>query len=207
MIGIYKITSPNNRIYIGQSWNIEKRFKNYEILDCKGQPKLYNSLKKYGPKNHKFEIIKEFATNINQEILDLNEIENISSIPKEISLNIKEGGSKGKHCEDTKKLIGLKNKKPKPKGFGSTISKRLIGNQYSKGLKRTPEQKLNYSKSIKGKKLKCYKTDKLILEEIKSKYDILSLGELCKEFNISVPTMLVYLKKNKIYEFRKNYKK
>lgn len=25
MIGIYKITSPSNRVYIGQSWNIDLR--------------------------------------------------------------------------------------------------------------------------------------------------------------------------------------
>ena len=35
MIGIYKITSPTKRIYIGQSINIEKRFKSYEKLNCK----------------------------------------------------------------------------------------------------------------------------------------------------------------------------
>ena len=57
IIGIYKITSPTKRIYIGQSVNIYKRFKQYEKLDCKRQIRLYNSLIKYGYKNHKFEII------------------------------------------------------------------------------------------------------------------------------------------------------
>ena len=57
MIGIYKITSPTGRIYIGQSVNIEKRLKSYKALNCKTQTKLYKSLKKYGYKNHLFEII------------------------------------------------------------------------------------------------------------------------------------------------------
>lgn len=35
MIGIYKITSPSTRIYIGQSLNLESRVKNYEKLNCK----------------------------------------------------------------------------------------------------------------------------------------------------------------------------
>jgi len=35
MIGIYKITSPSNKVYIGQSINIEKRFKSYKRYDCK----------------------------------------------------------------------------------------------------------------------------------------------------------------------------
>ena len=32
MIGIYKITSPNGKIYIGQSINIDRRFKSYRKL-------------------------------------------------------------------------------------------------------------------------------------------------------------------------------
>ena len=58
MKGIYKITNPNNKIYIGQSINIEKRFKRYKSLDCKGQIKLFNSLKKHGWDDHTFEIIE-----------------------------------------------------------------------------------------------------------------------------------------------------
>lgn len=64
MVGIYKITNPKNKIYIGQSTNIEKRFKDdYRNLKCKGQTKLYNSLKKYGYDNHIFEIIQECGIN------------------------------------------------------------------------------------------------------------------------------------------------
>jgi group I intron endonuclease len=59
MIGIYKITSPSNKVYIGQSINIEKRFNNYKRLDCKNQKKLYNSFLKYGVSNHIFEVIIE----------------------------------------------------------------------------------------------------------------------------------------------------
>jgi len=57
--GIYKITSPTRRIYIGQSVNIKSRVKAYKRLDCKMQHKLYNSLKKHGVENHTFEIIEE----------------------------------------------------------------------------------------------------------------------------------------------------
>jgi len=57
--GIYKITSPTNKVYIGSSKNIEKRWRDYNILSCKSQVKLYNSLKKYGPEAHTFEVIEE----------------------------------------------------------------------------------------------------------------------------------------------------
>jgi group I intron endonuclease len=58
-IGIYKITSPTNRIYIGQSINIERRIKGYKnLINCKGQPKLYKSFIKHGTLNHIYEIIE-----------------------------------------------------------------------------------------------------------------------------------------------------
>lgn len=58
LVGIYKITSPSGRIYIGQSIDIRRRFRYYKNLKCKEQPKLYNSLLKYGVNAHKFEIIE-----------------------------------------------------------------------------------------------------------------------------------------------------
>lgn len=55
---IYKITSPKNRVYIGQSINFKSRVKSYKGLRCESQPRLYLSLKKYGFKNHTIEIIE-----------------------------------------------------------------------------------------------------------------------------------------------------
>jgi predicted GIY-YIG superfamily endonuclease len=67
-IGIYKITNPKGKIYIGQSIDIERRFKEYKKLTCKKQPKLYNSLQKYGVENHKFHIIEEcFIEQLNEK--------------------------------------------------------------------------------------------------------------------------------------------
>lgn len=59
--GIYKITSPSGRIYIGQSVDIDRRWETYKGLFSKVifQPRLYNSFKKYGVENHKFEVIEE----------------------------------------------------------------------------------------------------------------------------------------------------
>lgn len=58
LIGIYKITSPIGKVYIGQSTDIENRKKAYEKGACKNQTKLYHSILKYGFDNHKFEIIE-----------------------------------------------------------------------------------------------------------------------------------------------------
>ena len=69
MIGIYKITSPSGKVYIGQGRNIENRFLQYKNKHCKFQVRLYNSFDKYGVENHVFEVIEEC------EITDLNERE------------------------------------------------------------------------------------------------------------------------------------
>jgi group I intron endonuclease len=57
--GIYKITSPSSKIYIGSSVDIDFRKYKYKKLHCKKQPKLYNSFMKYSFDNHNFEIIME----------------------------------------------------------------------------------------------------------------------------------------------------
>lgn len=60
MVGIYKITNPKGRIYIGQSINIERRIKEYSNPNKgKGQVRLYYSLTKYGLSEHLFEVVEE----------------------------------------------------------------------------------------------------------------------------------------------------
>jgi group I intron endonuclease len=63
MIGIYKITNPKNKVYIGQSINIDRRWNEYQKLQCSQSKKIYNSLKKYGFENHIFEILEECNIN------------------------------------------------------------------------------------------------------------------------------------------------
>lgn len=56
---IYLIISPSGRRYVGSTNNIDKRWSKYRGLHCKGQSAIYNSLKKYGVKNHVFKILYE----------------------------------------------------------------------------------------------------------------------------------------------------
>lgn len=59
MIGIYKITSPSGKIYIGQSVNILSRINKYKTAKCITQPIILKSILKYGWENHVFEIVCE----------------------------------------------------------------------------------------------------------------------------------------------------
>ena len=57
MIGVYKITNPLGRVYVGSSINIERRIKQYKYLRDGEQRKINNSILKYGYENHTFEVL------------------------------------------------------------------------------------------------------------------------------------------------------
>lgn len=79
-IGIYKITSPTNKIYIGQSINVDDRIRKYKKLQCRSQILLFNSFMKHGVDNHIFEIV-EFGDFNKEELnkLEKQYIENFNS--------------------------------------------------------------------------------------------------------------------------------
>lgn len=148
-IGIYKITSPSGKVYIGQSTNIEKRWKYYLSLNCKNQIKLFNSLKKYGPGNHKFEIIEECSENVLEE----REIYwgHICNTLND-GLNLRLGNKRGKWSKET--LIKMsKSQSGKIKGdyhtdeFKEKISLIQKGNKNRLNINHTEETKQKISKS------------------------------------------------------------
>ena len=61
MTGIYKITNPIGQVYIGQTTDVKRRFREYRnfLNSAKFQKKLYNSFIEFGFKDHKFEVILE----------------------------------------------------------------------------------------------------------------------------------------------------
>lgn len=107
IIGIYKITSPNGSIYIGQSINIYSRWSDYFNLDCDEQIRLYRSFKKHGVENHIFEIIHVLDL-YDKEILDLLEIyyiKHFDCFDTPHGLNLKEGGSHGRASKETREKL------------------------------------------------------------------------------------------------------
>ena len=60
MIGIYKITNKiNGKIYIGQSNNIERRFKEHKRLGEKSRIPVDLAISKEGKENFSFEVLEE----------------------------------------------------------------------------------------------------------------------------------------------------
>lgn len=107
--GIYKITSPSKRVYIGQSVDIKSRWRAYRNNPNRGQTLLERSFKKYGYDNHKFEIIqvcvKEELNN-----LEIYYIQLFDTFNGKFGLNLKGGGHSGGMCSEEAKA---KMRKPK----------------------------------------------------------------------------------------------
>lgn len=107
--GIYKITSPTGKVYIGQSRDVKQRFikHRYKSKTSLSSPILYNSFRKYKIETHIFKIIHELPTDVSQEILNNYEIFYIECY-KELSIgimNVKGGGHNGTMNEFSKQKL------------------------------------------------------------------------------------------------------
>jgi group I intron endonuclease len=142
MIGIYKITSPTGKIYIGQSVNILRRFSVYKRNnESKKQPRLYGSFKKYGVNNHSFEII---------ENCDVSEL-----------------CKRERYWQDFYDVIGKNGlnaclQKSDDKNYVTSIEVRKKISDSAKGRKHSKETKEKLSNKHKGKKLAKEHIDKIV---------------------------------------------
>ena len=63
MIGIYKITNKlNGKSYIGQSTDIERRWREHHYRYWNNDNVIYMAFRKYGIENFDFSIIEECST-------------------------------------------------------------------------------------------------------------------------------------------------
>jgi len=156
MIGIYKITNPEGEAYIGLSKNIEKRFKNHKTLQFNKHTKLKESLIKYSPDLHLFEILEEInISNLNKSQLDmiLRKRERYwINIYKTFNNGLNEnkgGGGCVSHTSQSKQKIGEKQKnKPKPhtEEWNKNIGLSLLNKKQS--INTVEKRRISNSKPI-----------------------------------------------------------
>lgn len=108
--GIYKLTSPNGKSYVGQSVSLKKRINRYKLLDCKQQVKIFRAINKYGWENITVELLwstkNEYRyknLNILLNALEKHWIMKFDCIKN--GYNLKTGGANGRHSEETKRKI------------------------------------------------------------------------------------------------------
>jgi group I intron endonuclease len=142
--GIYKIISPSNKVYIGQSKDIKKRWRDYKY--SKTQIRLNRSFEKYGIENHIFEIIEECS------LEDLNTKENYYQVYYNVL------GENGLNCKitdiKTKKYIFTEESKKKM-SLGRMGSKNhRFGKKMTQELKHKILESLKYRVFTEESKLK-----------------------------------------------------
>jgi len=196
IIGIYKITNQKNAIYIGQSTDIIKRFRDYKSLNCQGQPKLYNSLKKYGIENHKFEIVTEC------KIEELNNFERYyqdlyNATDSKIGLNCRlteSNNRSGKISEETKIRMSENHASKKDPEWGKRISERQKGKKHSEDRKRKIAEKAKGRKTSDETKKKMSENAKNRTDEHKRKISESNIGHKNPRAKkvIDVETLKIY---------------
>jgi len=160
--GIYLIASPSEKVYIGQSRNVYKRFKQYKNLHCKDQPRIYNSLKKHGVENHTFQPVYYISPDSPQEVFDFRERQIIKLIKDDgyesLNLTIGGDGCRGRivTAEQKQHLSEIKKGKMKGKenpfyGKKHTDETRKILSESRKGIKLTEDHKNKLLSSRRGK--------------------------------------------------------
>lgn len=154
MVGIYKITSPTGKVYIGQSINIDGRFEKYKNINCKEQPKLFRSLKKHTPELHNFEVLEEcLESNLNTRERYWQEYFDVLNLQKGLNLRYTKTGDKsGTMSEQVKTKMSISKSGEKNYMYGkqhSEETRKKIAEK-KKGNKHTEETKKLYSKQRKG---------------------------------------------------------
>jgi hypothetical protein len=94
-IYIYKITNPEGCIYVGQTISPKKRTYQYKrVLNTSCQPKISESILKYGWGNHQFEIIEKCHSSVKANTREIFWIKKLNSYFKfnDKGLNLTTGG-------------------------------------------------------------------------------------------------------------------
>jgi hypothetical protein len=146
MVGIYKITNPEGKSYIGLSREIETRWNSYKNMQFQSNTLLKESFKKYGYLNHVFEIIEEVVLSEdtygkNTAILRKRErywIEELGTFYD--GLNQNGGGSGcGSHTSKSKQKISESLKgRPKPSDFGDNRKKWQNTEEFKEKVRNAP---------------------------------------------------------------------
>lgn len=138
--GIYKITSPSGKVYIGQSWDIYARWYGHKRdfrLGRPCNPILTNSFKKHGVDNHRFVILEELGTPPNNQQYNLDIAEQFfidgyrsGHVPV---MNIREAGSRGRQRpESMMKMVATR------RANGSYVLSETVKEKYRQAQRGRP---------------------------------------------------------------------
>jgi group I intron endonuclease len=224
LTGIYMVTNPEGKIYIGLSNDIQTRWARYKYpCNFKTQKLLYRSIKKYGYESHKFEILEECSKDLlfDREIFWINQKQSYFYDNKNIGLNLTKGGESppkqtGPKSAQHRKKISEANKgrKPSPETiqkikeararqvFTNETKQKMANARRGKPSILKGKKRPNISEKLKGKltpiSIKCSLTNTITGDIIQAG----SMQELSRKSKVSI-TSLIKIRRG---DFIKKYK-
>jgi group I intron endonuclease len=103
---IYKLINKiNGKVYIGQTWLTFDKRMGKDGIGYKNSHHLYSAICKYGSENFEYSILDECADQETADKLEDQYIEQYNSKNPDIGYNLKDGGSHGRHSEESKQKI------------------------------------------------------------------------------------------------------
>lgn len=185
-IGIYRLTSPNGKVYIGQSIDLDKRLCKYKNLNCKVQTKIYRAILKYGWDNFKVDILwsTDDDTNITYILNQLEEdfVNLYDSVENGYNCRYG-GGSKGKHSEESKEKMRIaatgkkaseetKEKMRKYSYSETNLNKLKIMSELNKGRTHSDKSKLKMREKSRMKPVLQYSKEGVFIKEWECAKDV-----------------------------------
>ena len=152
--GIYRITNPEGKSYVGFTKDLKKRETHYKNLCCSTQRLVYESILNHGWDNHIFDIIEYTSEDLDER--EVYWIEQLNTYTDGLNLN-KGGGGPKTHTQETRDKISKIGKSNKGKR----------ANSHRKGKTLSKEHCLNMSLGSKGKP--SHRKGKNIPDEVKRK--------------------------------------
>lgn len=202
MIGIYKITNLiNQKVYIGQSINIEKRWQDHcaTVDNCA----IHRAIQKYGKENFVFEILEECDLSMLNE-KEIYYIEKYNSYYDGYNMTL--GGEGASHpiklsddqIEQIKILLKENRFSISEIAIMFSVSRHTISD-INLGKSR---RKDNEKYPIRPTKYKILEKEKLLEELQQTKGDFSQIG---KNYNVSEMTIRNWCKKYNLSTKRKDY--
>lgn len=200
---IYKITSPNGRVYVGKTKRLKIRISEYRWRSKKRKSIIHDSIKGYGWEAHTLEIIEEIADELlnEREIFWIKELNTFyRDNPK--GMNMTRGGDGGgvswmhdierrkKQSESRKgkggSFYGKHHTEENKKLFSENAKRYNLENNI-----RVPEWGAKKGQEARRRQVLCYDLNGNFVREFKS------LSEVTKELGIKHSSILDSIKGRK----------
>lgn len=163
---VYVHTSPNGKMYIGQTGKIKPEYrwgvngigylrkKNNKYM----QPAFANAILKYGWDNFEHEIVSSNLTKEEADTFEKLLIEKLNTTNRDYGYNCKEGGSHGSPSEETIKKMRESHLGEKSHMYGKHLSEETKNKikESRKGFRHSEETKKKLSELNKGERNAFY---------------------------------------------------